>query len=150
MQRELIDKLRKSRAHGRMTIVLDDPEALRQSRFNIELEDEDHLTVPSNPESVQVIGAVYNQTAFVYDASKRFDNYIEMAGGYTQNADKKRAYLLKVDGTAERASNQSLEPGDTLVVPEKLDNVAWLRRTKDISQILFQLAATAAVFIAVL
>jgi len=35
------------------------------------------------------------------------------------------------------------------VVPEKLDRIAWLRETKDITQILFQIAVAAGVVVAI-
>jgi len=34
-------------------------------------------------------------------------------------------------------------------VPEKLDRIAWLRETKDITQILFQIAVAAGVVVAI-
>jgi len=40
-----------------------------------------------------------------------------------------------------------LDPGDTIVIPEKIEKIAWLREIKDITQILYQLAVTAGVLI---
>jgi hypothetical protein len=40
-----------------------------------------------------------------------------------------------------------LETGDIIVVPEKIDRIAWLREIKDITQILMQMAVTAGVTI---
>ena len=40
-----------------------------------------------------------------------------------------------------------MEPGDTVVVPQKLDRIAWLREVKDFTQILYQIAVTAGVLI---
>lgn len=162
-RRDFVAKLKEVRAKGRMAIFLSEPELLKKTPYDIELEDGDSLFIPSNPQSVQVIGSVYNQTAFVYDKNKSVSDYIDLAGGYTENADKKRLYILKADGTAVRArggflgiswskdsnrwefGGQKLDPGDTIVVPEKLERIAWLREIKDITQILFQLASTAGV-----
>jgi polysaccharide export outer membrane protein len=149
-KREFIEKLRTVRAKGRMVLEIDTPEKLRDTIYDVELEEGDSLHIPSNPGSVQVVGSVYNQTAFVYDGDKGYSDYVELAGGYTENADKKRAYILKTDGTAVRASKfgrGDMEPGDTIVVPEKLERVAWLRATKDITQILYQIAVGAGVLI---
>ena len=44
-------------------------------------------------------------------------------------------------------TGKDLEPGDTIVVPEKLERIAWLREFKDITQILYQIAVTAGVII---
>lgn len=40
-----------------------------------------------------------------------------------------------------------LDPGDSIVVPAKLEKVAWLKEAKDITQILYQAAVTAGVLI---
>ena len=78
------------------------PEALRKSIYDIELENGDSLVVPENPRSLQTLGAVFNQTAFVFDQTKGLQDYIEMAGGYTEFADKDRVFVLKVNGSAVR------------------------------------------------
>ena len=162
-KRRFVEKLKGIRAQGRMAVRIDRPEALRGTPNDIELKDGDSLNIPQNPSSVQVIGSVYNQTAFVFDADRDYGDYIDLAGGYTENADKKRVYILKADGTAVRASGGDIswnggssrwqlggrqpEPGDTVVVPEKLEKIAWLRETKDITQILYQIAVTAGILI---
>ena len=164
-KRDFIDVLKGVKAKGRMAIKIDEPEILKKTPYDIELEEGDNLFIPSDPHSVQVIGSVYNQTAFVYDKDKGVSRYIDLAGGYTENADKKRVYVLKADGTAvkpgggflgiswSKGSNrwefggQELDPGDTIVVPEKIVRIAWMREIKDITQILFQIAVTAGVLI---
>jgi protein involved in polysaccharide export with SLBB domain len=165
-KRKFIEQLKVVRAQGRMAVRVDRPEALRETQFDIVLKDGDSLYIPQNPSSVQVIGSVFNQTAFVFDSDRDYRDYIDLAGGYTENADKKRVYILKADGTAVRASGgdvswnssnssssrwglggRQTEPGDTVVVPEKLEKIAWMRETKDITQILYQIAVTAGVLI---
>ncbi|MBI5026937.1 MAG: SLBB domain-containing protein [Nitrospirae bacterium] len=168
-KKEFITKLRSIKAKGRMVIHLASLEKFRESKLDIELEDGDALFIPERPGSVNVIGAVYNQTAFLYDPEVSISRYISMSGGPTENADKKRIYILKVDGSAmppdeisgwgihwsdkdyrwEVAdySKTGLDPGDTIVVPEKMEKVAWLKEVKDITQIIFQIAVTAGVLI---
>jgi hypothetical protein len=164
-KQEFIDKLKLLRAQGRMVIVLAETEQMKKSVYDIELEENDTLTIPKNPQSIQVIGSVYNQTAYIYDKTKSVSSYINLAGGYRDSADKEKTYLLKVDGTAVSPQNgfstiswdsdanrwemglQDLEPGDTIVVPEKLEKIAWMRHIKDITQILYQIATAAGVII---
>lgn len=166
-KREFIALLRNIKAKGRIVIKLDQPEVLKNTPYDIELEEGDSLFIPSNPQTIQVMGAVYNPNAFVYDKGKSWSKYIELAGGYTENADKKRVFILKVDGSAIRAHNKlwgiswsndfrrwefkgpELDPGDTIVVPEKLVKIPWMRHVKDLTQILYQIAVTAGVLIAV-
>lgn len=167
-RREFVAKLKTVKATGRMAIKLERPEILKDTTYDIELEEGDKLFIPSDPKNVQVIGSVYNQTAFIYDKDKGYQDYIDLAGGYTENADKKRVYILKADGTAvkpgiglfgiswNKGSNRwefgkrDIESGDTIVVPEKIERIAWLREIKDITQILFQIAVTAGIVIRVL
>lgn len=157
-QRGFIEKLRNLKAKGRVSINLDQPEVLKKTSHDIALEEGDSIFVPSDPHSVQVIGSVYNQTAFVYDKDKNYSKYIDLAGGYTDGADEDRVYILKVDGTAVRAQDSvsddsgwgfggHVDPGDTIVVPRDIDKIAWMRNTKDITQILFQIAIAAGVLI---
>ena len=39
------------------------------------------------------------------------------------------------------------DPGDTLIVPKKIEKYPWLRLTKDITQIMYQIAVSAGVLI---
>ena len=154
-RRALINKLRLAEAKGRLSIRLDDLDRFEGSPYDIVLEDQDMITVPEKPQQIQVIGSVYNQTAFVYDTGGTVSSYVAKAGGMTRDADKDEMYILKVDGTAisKRASGGFLsswgvlDPGDTIVIPEKIEKIAWLREIKDITQILYQLAVTAGVLI---
>jgi protein involved in polysaccharide export with SLBB domain len=161
-KREFVAMLKRIKAKGRIAIRIGQPDALADTQYDIELEDGDSLVIPENPMSIQVIGSVYNQMYFVYDENLDLPDYIELSGGYTENADKKRVYVLKADGTAVKArggikwsgaedlleaGGSNPEPGDTIVVPEKLTKIAWLREVKDITQILYQIAVTAGVII---
>ena len=152
----LVAKLRSARAKGRLALNLSlarNIEEFKGSPHDLVLEDGDSLHIPERSAQIQVLGAVYNQNAFVYTKKGSVDRYINLAGGFTKDADKKEVYILKVDGTAISDRGTSgfkrlvLDPGDTIVVPEKLDKIAWMRYFKDVTQILYQLAITAAVLI---
>jgi len=164
-KRQFLNKLRQVKALGRIVVRFDEPEKLKDTPYDIELEEGDSLYIPTKSSSIQVIGSVYNQTAFIYSPEKDLSDYIDLAGGYTENADKDNVFILKVDGSAVKPGKglfgirwnrelkrwelggSELEPGDTIVVPEKLTRIAWLRNIKDITQILYQIAVTAGVLI---
>jgi len=134
------------------------PDKLRGTIYDIELEDNDSIYIPTDPQTVQVIGSVYNQTAFIYENGRNSKFYISLAGGYTDNADSANVYILKANGSAMKSSRGftglswnseysrwdvgagQVESGDTIVVPEKLERIAWMRNIKDITQILYQIA----------
>ena len=50
--------------------------------------------------------------------------------------------------TAYGGEIRTIEPGDTIVVPEKAERIAWLREIKDITTIMMNLAVVAGVVIA--
>ena len=167
---KFIDMLRQHKATGRVAIRLAHPRLLKGTEHDIELEQGDSLFIPRKSSVINVMGSVMSQGSFVYSEKMRFGDYIEMAGGSTKYADTKNVYVLKVDGTAKKLDRgftewnssrsrwemtafsediKDIEPGDTIVVPEKLDRIAWLREIKDLTQILYQIAVTAGVAIVV-
>ena len=110
---------------------------------------------------MQVLGAVLNPTAFVFQPGLGVGDYIRMAGGYTRNASPGRIYLLKVDGTAVRLDTggswpfgkqgnaggmvvRALEPGDAIIVPQKVQSYKGLRSTRDWVDVVFKIAMSAA------
>jgi protein involved in polysaccharide export with SLBB domain len=152
-KRQFIAQLKTVRAKGRIALNLSDKTTLQGSTYDIELEQGDTISVPSDPKTVQVIGAVYNQSAFVFEQSKDYSHFVNLAGGPTSNADNGNTYILKANGTTSKADGgffglgALLNSGDTVVVPENLERVAWMRNIKDITQILFQIAVSAGVLV---
>jgi len=158
-RKELLTKLRAIEPIGRLPIELKPLDSFKGSFSDIAMEEGDVLVIPERPSSVQVFGSVYNQGSYLYSDEMTLSDYLQRSGGIGQDADKGEMYVLKVDGTAmSRRMTDSflfsrnfmklhLDPGDTIVVPEDLDKIAWLREIKDIVQILFQLAVTTSVVI---
>jgi polysaccharide biosynthesis/export protein len=156
-----IESLKKLKATGRMTIRVAHMRLLKGSEFDIELENNDTLYIPMNNNVVNVMGAVMSNASLVYMDKVGPKDYVQMAGGYSRYADTKNTYVLKVDGSARKLSSGSInwsdskdrwelgsfggdvkqiESGDTIVVPEKLERIAWLREIRDITQIFAQMA----------
>jgi len=162
-RRSLIDQLRKAKARGRVVIRLAQAEKIRGSHADILLEDGDALVVPKRTNVVNVVGRVYNPTGVVYDpAHDRVGDYLRMAGGPTASADRDHIFVLKADGSVVTQDSAGggfflfggqgllsarVEPGDSIVVPEKLVQVRFMKDLKDITQILYQIAVTAGVLI---
>jgi protein involved in polysaccharide export with SLBB domain len=165
-QKKFLESLKTVEATGRMSIRMAHPRLLKGSSYDIALEHNDNLHIPVNNSVVNVTGAVMSQGSFIYSDKLNYKDYIEMSGGYAKYADKKNVYVLKVDGSAMKLSQgftrwndsrarweltsfsddiREIEPGDTIIVPEKLDRIAWLRHTQSLTQILYQVAVTAGV-----
>ncbi len=156
-QRRLLNKLRQVKATGRIVLELkpdaNDPEALP----DLKLEDGDRLLVPFRPSTVNVIGSVYNSNSFIFKQGKTVGDYLRISGGATRNGDKARLFVIRADGTTVGSQGRNglflqpldtakLMPGDTIIVPEKLDKGVVLRGFKDWTQIIstFVIGAAAA------
>ena len=156
-QRRLLDKLRQMRATGRIVLELKPTADDLNQLPNLVLEDGDRLLVPFKPATVSVIGSVYNSNAFIFKPNKTVNDYMRLSGGPTNNGDKGRSFVIRADGTTLSGHGHNglfvnsfeqarLMPGDTIVVPEKLDKGAVLRGFKDWTQIIstFVIGAAAA------
>lgn len=153
-QRDLVAQLRSLRATGRVVLEFQPNSTGVASVPSIPLENGDVFRVPSRPNTVSVVGAVYGQNIYLYNPNRRLDDYIALAGEPNRIADRKHAFIIRADGSVysrERAqgvlSNHfdaaSINPGDAIVIPEKLIKPTALRQLLDYSQILssFGLAA---------
>lgn len=160
-KRKLIGKLRETKAVGRIATLIAPPAILKGTAYDLPLEEGDALYVPSNPSTVQVLGAVLNPTSFVYDKRVSHTEYVRMAGGYTTDASPARMYILKADGTAMRVKGSAggdtpwvkefnggkallVEPGDAIIVPQKLSSYKGIRQTRDYVDIIYKVAVSAA------
>jgi hypothetical protein len=155
-EREIVQRLRSLRADGRIVLNLE-PESNDMSKLmSLQLEDGDRFIVPPRPATVSVIGAVYNQNAFLHAPELRVRDYLDEAGGMTRNADKPHIYLIRADGTVvPRSAHESLlgksfdathlAPGDSVVVPEEVLKTTFLKGLRDWSQVIssFGLGAAA-------
>jgi len=156
-QRRLLDKLRQMRATGRIVLELKPTADNLKELPDLMLEDGDRLLVPFKPATVNVIGSVYNSNSFIFKPGKTVSDYMRLSGGPTKNGDKGRSFVIRADGTTLGGNGHNalflngfeqarLMPGDTIVVPEKLDKGALLRGFKDWTQIIstFVIGAAAA------
>jgi polysaccharide export outer membrane protein len=156
-QRRLLDKLRQMRATGRIVLEIKSTADDLNKLPDLMLEDGDRLLVPFKPATVNVIGSVYNSNSFIFKPGKTVNDYMRLSGGATRNGDKGRSFVIRADGTTVSSqghngllvnsfSQARLMPGDTIVVPEKLDKGVVLRGFKDCTQIIstFVIGAAAA------
>jgi protein involved in polysaccharide export with SLBB domain len=124
---------------------------LSQSSKNTILFDGDTVVIPKISNVVNIVGAVLNPIAFEYSDNMRIETAIELAGGYQAYADKRRVYIIKANGLIEKSNrnifqgNYSLKPGDTVVVPRKINtNSSAIQSLMPIMQILSDLSFSAA------
>jgi protein involved in polysaccharide export with SLBB domain len=156
VNRDLVASLRRLRAKGRIVLNLSPDSHSTADLPEIPLEDGDRLVVPAVPSTIQVIGSVFNQNAFLYHRGGRESEYLRMAGGPTRDADRGQTFVLRADGSVySRGEKQSifasggfenvrLYPGDTIVVPEKMVRPSALRELTAWTQLMSQLSISAA------
>jgi protein involved in polysaccharide export with SLBB domain len=154
-ERDLISKLQQIRATGRMVLEIHPDSAGIGSLPDLPLEDGDRFIVPSVPASVNVVGSVYDQNSFIFQPGRKIGDYLHLAGGPNRDADSKHTFVIRADGSVlSRQATSSvwgntfdavrLNPGDTVVVPEKTFGPSGLRGFLEFSQLFSQLAFGAA------
>ena len=148
-----IARLKSMSSNGRIALELSPSHQALASLPDIPLEDGDRIFVPSTPSFVSALGAVNNQNVIVYKPQRTVADLMKLAS-VTEAADVSRAFVLRADGTvlsdyapgfwtSNDLQSKTLAPGDTLVVPPKLDQEsnwsAFIRNSIDITQILSNL-----------
>jgi protein involved in polysaccharide export with SLBB domain len=136
-RREALRLLASKVVVGRMVVHLDQPDQLKGTDNDVVLIDGDTLSVPEPPDSVLVIGAVRTSTSVQFKPGAGVDYYINRVGGYSKEADKKEAHIVKADGSgiASFTNIRTLEPGDTVIVPPKEEEkIRTLPTVRDIAQ----------------
>jgi len=126
-----LDQLQTAAPIGRVVIhVRSDVRSWRNTPADIPVRDGDILIIPKTANYVTVSGQVFNPTAVAYVPGRSANWYLSQAGGLTQLANKKAVFVVRGDGSvlgaknnsdswwSGNALNQTLRPGDSIVVPE--------------------------------
>ena len=150
----LLEQLRQTRATGRLVINVDDVIANPGDPvYDIVMRDGDRLYIPEQTQEVTVLGEVQYATSHIFEPGLSRDDYISRSGGLTQKADRKRIYVVRANGAVlsgegsrwfRRKDAVDIRVGDTIVVPLDADRIGSLALWTSISQIVYQLALTAA------
>ena len=154
-QQNVLTKLRQTQATGRIVLGLRPSDNSIESIPELPLEDGDKYAIPARPETVDVLGAVYNQNSFIYKDGHSLNDYLGLAGGGTRDADQKRLFVVRADGSVESKQMHSsmffgnfgsmkLMPGDSIVMPQKIHTGSAVTAFRDWTQIFSQLALGAA------
>ena len=168
VKEELIEKMKKVEPTGRMIINLEEVILMPSSKNDFQLRSGDVLIVDKKPSFVHILGEVYNPTAMVVEEGKDVNYYLDRVGGPKKGADKKRLFIVRANGTViskeqggflglglwDQESHRwmvgtfgsiELGPGDTVIVPQKVEEDKWMQTAKDVSLVLYQAAIAAGV-----
>ncbi|MCY1287311.1 Polysialic acid transport protein KpsD [compost metagenome] len=115
------------------------------ARNELLLENGDILRVPVKDGLVLVSGEVLFPNAVAYDKSIDLDEFIQQAGGFSQNADTSRVIIAHRDGSfSDGKKDDAVRAGDEIMVLPKVD-FKTRQFAKDVFQILYQIAISAKV-----
>lgn len=92
------------------------------SDYDMVLREGDVLFVPEYVSTVKINGAVMYPNTVLYKAGEDLRYYINQAGGFGNDAKKRKAYVVYMNGTVSRlksGNSKSIEPGCEIIVPSK-------------------------------
>ena len=156
-QRQALERVRNIKPEGRIALGLE-PELYNYTNKlpDLRVQNGDRFVVSSRPDFIYIFGSVNTESALLFKAGQTVEDYLKQAG-VSSGADREAVILIRADGSALTKSDtwfggtinsSKVMPGDTIVLPEKLDREAtWsvvMRNTKDITQIFYQLGLGAA------
>ena len=106
--------------HYSISLNLEDALSNPGGPSDVVLRENDRLEIPVQSNVVRVFGAVMYPTAVTWNAKMTVADYIDAAGGYSQNARRSKKYLVSMGGRAKKIRSwDKLEPGSEIFVPDK-------------------------------
>lgn len=152
-QRQMARKMRDVRAEGRIVLEMADSRAQVKDLPDVVLQDGDAVLVPRMPSTVDVLGAVVQQNAIMYRKNRTVNDYLDRAGGLTENADKSEMYVIRADGSAQSVRSAGwlsglgatiVNPGDAIIVPNQVNRGSLAQSLREWTSIFYQFGLGAA------
>ena len=115
------------------------------SNSNVVVQDGDTIIVALKPDMTQVLGEVASPGVYNFVYGKRVNDYIEMAGGYTVNAEKSEIWITFPSGHSRKykrwISNPKVKDGSIITVglQEEKEPFDTTEFTKEIASIVADL-----------
>jgi protein involved in polysaccharide export with SLBB domain len=96
------------------------------SKYDLILQDGDILSVPRQLQTVRLRGELLYPITVRFDQNLSFKNYISKAGGFSEDARKRKTYILYANGSVDRTRKflfwnnyPRVEAGVEIIVPKK-------------------------------
>ncbi|MBK8814471.1 MAG: polysaccharide export protein [Methylococcaceae bacterium] len=114
------------------------------------LENGDIIRIPAIDNLVLVSGEVMFPNTMAIEADKDVEDYINVAGGYSQNADTSRIIIAHMDGSFEDTEESSglfdddlvIRPGDEILVLPQVDE-KYRQIFKEVATMIYQIGLSA-------
>lgn len=152
-QQAFLDKMRQVKPNGRVVLNFTSSNITESDLPKITLENGDTVYIPATPTVIDVVGQVYNPATFQYNKGYTVGKYIDLAGTENQFADSSQEYVLRADGTLyskQQAgwfgsfASQTLNPGDSIIVPQQIQFGGAMQNLLNWTQILSNFGTAAA------
>jgi protein involved in polysaccharide export with SLBB domain len=120
----------------------------RDELLNVLLEEGDQIVIPLYSNLVHIGGEVFMSQAVTHIEGGIAGDYIKLAGGYTDRAQKNHVIILRSNADIVIAdADTPVRPGDEVLVPPRVDK-KHLQNFMDITQVVYQIAVAAGVVVA--
>lgn len=97
----------------------------KNSKYDLTLKAGDILVIPSQKQTVAVQGEILMPTLIGFEKSKSLKDYINNSGGFTENAKKRKTYVVYANGEVKSTKSflgirnyPKIEPGAIILVPK--------------------------------
>ncbi|MDE7414330.1 MAG: SLBB domain-containing protein [Muribaculaceae bacterium] len=100
------------------------------STYDLVLREGDYIFVPEYQSTVKISGDVMYPNTVVFVPNQKVSYYIDQAGGYGENAKKKKTFIVYMNGEVAKVKRSTkVEPGSTIIVPSKPESTGanWER-----------------------
>ena len=106
----------------------------RKDISDMALEEGDEIVIPNYSDLVTINGEVILPKAIIWNEDDSVSDYIERAGGFTDNANEDDIIVMRANGEAELGHDVKIMPGDEIIImPEvKINNLELAASVADI------------------
>ena len=138
---DIMKELKETPVSGRVSAEFDLDKLRVNSDLDIKLQDGDKITIPEMLDHVYIYGEVSSQGTVKFQQDKGYQHYIDLKGGFAQNADDKAVFILQPNGETIRVNNArnlfmtqgknqiDIYPGSVIFVPRKAGNALVATQT---------------------
>ena len=146
----IVEQLKEARPLGRVVVSFD-LEKIKNENLGIDilLRDQDRIIIPKKKSTITVSGEVLSPSSYVYSKNLGHSDYINLAGGFKEGADKDNIFYLLPNGQAAKPSKSwfsetELLPGTVIVIPQDTSELSNLAFWKAVLPIFSNLVQTLA------
>ena len=138
---DIMKELKETPVSGRVSAEFDLDKLRANSDLDIKLQDGDKIIIPEMLDHVYIYGEVSSQGTVKFQQDKGYQHYIDLKGGFAQNADDKAVFILQPNGETIRVNNArnlfmtqgknqiDIYPGSVIFVPRKAGNALVATQT---------------------